>query len=166
MTKYAFYLFAWIFFSIETKAQVQSESIKDIYEERLLKLKQNGVPFFYHEDIKIAIDHWLGKSGGPLEQMLQNANHYFGIVDSLLKNTGLPGFLGYVPLANTGFQLSYVGEDGSSGPWPLDYLIAKKYGLKVNSYIDERRNLTLSTHAAAAYLWDLNLIYKDCSSVN
>ncbi len=67
--------------------------------------------------------------------------------------------LGYLAIANSGFTSSKTDKYQRSGWWMLSYAVATKYGLIINSIIDERKDLKKSTLVASAYWLDLKAAY-------
>ena len=137
----------------------------DVYLKRIAALCNQGLPCFYNEQVDAEIVYWLQNEEGYTSFMLGRSEALLAPVDKALAEQGLPGFLRYIPIANTNLAYDYSGYDGASGSWPLSFAIAKRYGLKINSYVDERRSREKAAKAAAAYLADLYRIYRDWKKV-
>ncbi len=97
----------------------------------------------------------LLKNRKSLEIALKRANLYIPYIKPVLKEYGLPEELALLPLVESGFNPFAVSRSGAGGIWQLMPFTARRYGLKVGSYLDERFDLVKSTRAAAGYLKDL-----------
>ena len=83
------------------------------------------------------------------------SERYFPVIRPILKKYGIPDDFKYIPLMESGFT-NKVSVSGAAGPWQLMPETAKHYGLTINSQVDERYNLALSTEAACKYIWHLH----------
>lgn len=85
----------------------------------------------------------------------KRASKYFPHMEDILKKEGLPDDLKYVSVIESSLRANAGSSKGAVGFWQFIPSTAKRYGLRVDSYIDERRNILKSTRAACAYLKDL-----------
>jgi membrane-bound lytic murein transglycosylase D len=67
----------------------------------------------------------------------------------------LPGDLAYLPLIESGYSPSAVSRSSAVGMWQFMRGTGKLYGLAVDSWVDERRDVRKATDAAIRYLADL-----------
>lgn len=82
----------------------------------------------------------------------KRSSRYFGHIEKLLEEKGMPSDLKYVAVAESDLRPHAVSNKGATGFWQFMAGTGRKYGLVVNKHIDERRNFFASTQAAIRYL--------------
>ena len=82
---------------------------------------------------------------------LKRANKFFPIIEPILKQNNIPDDFKYLALIESGLE-NVVSPAGAAGFWQFMKGTAKDYGMEVNSEVDERYNLEISTLAACQYL--------------
>ncbi|HEV8507878.1 MAG TPA: lytic transglycosylase domain-containing protein [Chitinophagaceae bacterium] len=107
------------------------------------------------------VQDYMGHHTKRLEQMKGWGKPYFDMMDGILVARGLPGELKYLAVVESNLKSSAFSWAGAVGPWQFMPGTAKKMGLKVNQYRDERTDYYKSTTAAARYLKELFSIYGD-----
>ena len=94
----------------------------------------------------------------------RKAAEWFPIVEPILAAYGIPNDFKYLPLVESGLQ-SGTSPKGAAGFWQFMPGTARNYGLRVNSRLDERKNLKKSTIAACKYIKELYSIFESWTLV-
>ena len=81
---------------------------------------------------------------------------YLPIIESMLKKNDLPDDLKYVAIAESALRPHAGSSKGAIGFWQFVSQTGRKYGLKIDSEKDERRNIFKSTQAAMRYFTELH----------
>lgn len=115
----------------------------------------------YNETVKSFIDLYTIKRRKQVRAMMGLSNYYFPIFEEILDSYGLPLELKYLPIIESALNPRAVSRAGATGIWQFMYTTGKLYKLKINTFVDERRDPIKSSHAAAQFLKDLYDIYGD-----
>lgn len=83
---------------------------------------------------------------------IKRAARFFPHVEKILKEHGLPDDLKYVPIIESALRPHAGSSKEAIGFWQFIGPTGRNYGLRIDSQMDERRNIFKSTHAACEYL--------------
>jgi membrane-bound lytic murein transglycosylase D len=83
---------------------------------------------------------------------LKRTTRYLPYIAQELKKAGMPDDLKYLAIVESALMPHAGSSRGAIGFWQLLPETARKYGLAVDEFIDQRRDLYLSTPAALSYL--------------
>ncbi|MBN2782111.1 MAG: transglycosylase SLT domain-containing protein [Campylobacterales bacterium] len=83
---------------------------------------------------------------------MNDAYTFIPVVKNILAKYDVPQEFLYLAMAESNFKAKAYSIKSASGLWQFMPYTAKLYGLKIDDYVDERRDLIKSTEAAAKYL--------------
>jgi len=84
---------------------------------------------------------------------IKRANRWFPIIEPILKKNNLPDDFKYLCIAESNLE-NVISPAGATGFWQFMTPAGEKYGLEINSQVDERYDVEKSTEAACKYLND------------
>ena len=137
---------------------------KEVYVDRLKRLP-TLIEMPYNEVVQKFIDRYSGKLRRSVSFMLGASNFYMPIFEQALEAYNLPLELKYLPVIESALNPKAVSRVGATGLWQFMLNTGKRYGLEVNTLIDERRDPVKASYAAAHYLSDLYRIFDDWNLV-
>ena len=86
---------------------------------------------------------------------IKRSPRYLPLIEKILKQENMPEDLKYVVIAESALRPHAGSKKGAIGFWQFMKSTGRKYGLKIDSEKDERRNVFRSTEAAVAYFKEL-----------
>jgi membrane-bound lytic murein transglycosylase D len=102
-----------------------------------------------------------GKAKPIVQKALTRSGRYRPMILGILKEYDLPEELVYLPVVESLYSVNDLSCAGALGLWQLMPDSGRGLGLKVNYWIDERKDPEKSTRAAAQYLKELYLMFDD-----
>lgn len=87
---------------------------------------------------------------------MDEAYLYIPMIKQLLSESGVPVEFLFLAMAESNFSTKAYSNKKASGLWQFMAPTGRKYGLKIDEYVDERRDLVKSTESAIKYLTALH----------
>ena len=108
-----------------------------------------------HERVAHYVDLFSGSARERFEDRLSRGTRYDEMIRSKLRAGGLPEDLKYLALIESGFDPNAYSRAAAVGMWQFMSSTARDVGLRVDWWVDERRDPALSTDAAVRFLTEL-----------
>lgn len=135
-----------------SSASFENEASDEVYIQRLQQLN-SFIPLIYNDDVRRYIRSYSEKSHSWISQMVSLSYYYMPIIENELVRNGLPVELEVLPIVIS--QLDPRCEsfsEGNRGLWQFSVSEGKSYGLRIDSFVDERMDPYKSTEAAVKAL--------------
>ena len=118
-------------------------------------------------DSNVYIDQYInyyseGAGRYTMTVALERSSKYVPLMQQLFSDSRLPEKLAYIPMVESDFDIIKVNKrSGATGLWQFMKNTADEYNLRMDEYVDERRDPVLSTKAAIKYLKRLCNVFYD-----
>ena len=117
--------------------------------------RDGHLPLIMNNRVKTMIQLFQEKKHSEFQTWLDRYAQYATTIQPILTSYGLPEELIFLAMIESGLNTSAYSYAHAVGPWQFISATGRRYGLKRDWWVDERRDLVKSTHAGAKYLKDL-----------
>ena len=104
-----------------------------------------------HQLVDKWVQYFQGRGRERMTTYLERSGRYLPMMKNVLRENGLPEELVYIALIESGFSPRAHSKANAVGYWQFIRETGRRYGLKVDTFIDERRDPVLATRAAVEY---------------
>jgi membrane-bound lytic murein transglycosylase D len=144
-----------------------SKRILEIYASRYTAVNgnYNEIPLTMNKHVEKEIKLFQGPERKFFMASYNRSGKYMERIRESLREAGLPADLAWLPLIESGFKVRALSRARALGLWQFIPSTGYKFGLKRDTWIDERLDPEKATAAAIAYMQELHQIFGDWTTV-
>ncbi len=146
--------------------QLKIDQLETINKRNFVNIQKVPVPLIFCGDTLDMENHFIRErverefysllgNQGQLQLYMKRTERYLPMITSHLEEAGLPEDLKYLAVHESALLPKIRSRSNAVGLWQFMYATGRLYKLKINRYIDERRDPEKATKAAVRFLGDL-----------
>jgi len=124
------------------------------------ELPLSDIPLTLNSKVEYFIYTFQTRARTSFARWLSRSSRYVPLMKEILRREGMPEDLVYVAMIESGFQLNARSWASAVGPWQFMSATGRRYALRIDQWIDERKDPVKATTAAALYLKELHGMFN------
>jgi len=125
-----------------------------------IDLSISDIPLTLNSKVEYFLYYFQTSGKQSFSKWLSRSSRYIPMMKEILKREGMPEDLVYVAMIESGFHMHARSWASAVGPWQFISGTGRRYDLRIDQWIDERKDPVKATTAAALYLKELYGIFN------
>lgn len=146
-------------FTLEELQQNGPEILEDL--DLPDDVQADDIPLAINDQVNYFINYFQTRARSTYARWLTRSTRYLPMMKDILRKEGLPDELVYVAMIESGFHLHARSIANAVGPWQFMSATGRRYSLRIDQWVDERKDPVKATMAAALYLKDLYSMFNN-----
>lgn len=144
----------------EKAQELQNEPVEiGSEQDEINQSLKGGIPIELNAEVERWLNYFTGSNRERFQRFLDRGEQYKNMIVATLKDQGVPTELYYLAMIESGFVIHAKSHASAVGLWQFIRGTGKRYGLRIDSHVDERRDPMRATISASIYLNDLKNVF-------
>ncbi|UCF30633.1 MAG: transglycosylase SLT domain-containing protein [bacterium] len=128
-------------------------------------LSKRALERAYSPEVKVQLEHFLTDKREDIRRAISLSTRYLDEILPILERHGLPRELAYLCIIESGYRYQARSYAGAVGMWQMIRATSSRFGLRTNTWEDERLDFSRSTDGAARFFRYLLALFEDWDHV-